>query len=225
MELVSTLLLILSAAAVVVYVVITEATDWIGRAEIIETRWPKLWRLMNNRPTRLILIVLALVMIGDATRDLKTGRESPEISFAPPKVALVEPTVALPQESPDSLRRRTIKLADDLQKYWATHPIPGFKESTPQNPVTPDEIAKKKQIEDYWAKLQVTYDTKYKDRVLGVIREYQGKGVSTGWLERAAENHMFGASPFNAPVCFQDELCQFRELAFHVDAQDHRVEF
>jgi hypothetical protein len=123
------------------------------------------------------------------------------------------------QEPANSLRRRTIKLADELNRFWAVNPIPGFPNSQATTP------EKSKEIQDYWATHETIYNTKYKDLILGILREYQQKGISVGWLDRAAENHMFGASPFSAPACFQDELCQFKELAFHVDARGNKIEF
>lgn len=32
-----------------------EFLDWIGRFEFIESRWPRAWAEINNRPMRLIL--------------------------------------------------------------------------------------------------------------------------------------------------------------------------
>jgi thiosulfate reductase cytochrome b subunit len=41
----------------VLYLFISEFLDIIGRLEIIERKWPKLWGLLNNRPMRLVLII------------------------------------------------------------------------------------------------------------------------------------------------------------------------
>jgi hypothetical protein len=126
-------------------------------------------------------------------------------------------------ESPVSLRRRTIKLSNEIFDFWQKHPTP----SQPvQNPANDDERKRNKDFDDYWRTVDGLYKREYKERLLGIVREYKGKGVATGYLEAAAENHTFGASAFSmigSPVCSQDEICQFRELAFHVDAQDQLI--
>jgi hypothetical protein len=38
--------------------ILVELLDWKGRFEVIEKNWPKVWSAMNNRPMRLVLIVL-----------------------------------------------------------------------------------------------------------------------------------------------------------------------
>jgi hypothetical protein len=40
------------------YFVVVELLDWTGRLELIENRLPKLWRVLNARPSRLILLFL-----------------------------------------------------------------------------------------------------------------------------------------------------------------------
>src|SRR5260370_21695528 len=129
-------------------------------------------------------------------------------------------------ESVDSLRRRTVRLANEYSDFWVKNPGPPYP--SVQNPVTEQDIKRQKVWDEYWRRVTAVYDRKYKDRIIGTIREYKTKGIPTGYLEAAAENHVFAASPFSqtgflVPTCSQDELCQFRELAYHVDAKDQMI--
>jgi hypothetical protein len=224
MEMLTTLFLFVAALAIILYAVLTEGTDWIGRAEIIEQRWPGLWGLMNNRPMRLILIVVALVMVGHGIQDLRGGAEPLTVSFKPPTVpTIIAPSPQTTPESANSLRRRTIKVASDLFLFWSKRPLPL---QPVQNPST-DEDRKRNAVWDtYWREANGIYATEYKDRIIGIIREYKTKGIPTGYLEQAAENHTFGAWAFSvsgSPICSQDEVCELRELAYHVDANDQMI--
>jgi hypothetical protein len=66
---------------------------------------------------------------------------------------------------------------------------------------------------------------KYKDVMVGIIREYHAKGVAVGFLEQSLSQRVpVWAIPGSA---WEDnpqyELGQFRELAFHVDAKDQMI--
>ena len=63
--------------------------------------------------------------------------------------------------------------------------------------------------------------------MIGIVREYNAKGIRTGFLENSLSQRppmvvlpgsVFEASP-------NDELFQFRELAYHVDANDNLITF
>ena len=43
---------LLAAAIVLLLLGAVEALDWVGRLDLIQARWPVLWRLLNNRPVR-----------------------------------------------------------------------------------------------------------------------------------------------------------------------------
>src|SRR5271163_1939073 len=98
MEILKTLFQLMAGAGIILYAILTEATDWIGRAEVIEKRWPKLWSLMNNRPMRLVLITVALVMIGDVIQDVRADAEPASVTFQSPKVPSI---VLIPTAEPN----------------------------------------------------------------------------------------------------------------------------
>ncbi len=148
MELFSTVLLIVAAVAIVLYVVITEVTDWVGRTEIIEKRWPRLWAVMNNRPMRLVLILLAIVMAVHAGQELRSGADPPEVNISAPKVPELQAATPDQPEAPDSLRRRTIGLADELYDFVTerqrNHPPYSYPDSNDPNPSEEKKAAIKK---------------------------------------------------------------------------------
>jgi hypothetical protein len=74
-----------------------EVLDWIGRLEIIEKRWPRIWAAINNRPLRLIFYLFFIVALGeDAAERIKEAHEVPPlvVTFVAPKspdVTFVQP--------------------------------------------------------------------------------------------------------------------------------------
>jgi len=135
-------------------------------------------------------------------------------------------------EQPDSLRRRTMKLADEVKKYVVT------REQSPNRPPVaipnsnnpnPSE-EEKKAMERYHKYEQDTWDyymSHYRAQMVGIIREYNAKGVQTGYLESSV-NQSIPLIFFPGMVGDEgpaDELYQFRELAYHVDGNDHLIVF
>jgi hypothetical protein len=135
----------------------------------------------------------------------------------------------LTQKEPDgSLRRRTMRLANEISDYlrgrFESHPPYAYPSSSDPNPSEERKAAIKKAVE-YDQRTQDDYLRKYKDRAVGIIREYREKGVTVGFLEQSFGTRvpiwaMPGAAWEESP---QNELAQFRELAFHVDAKDQLI--
>jgi hypothetical protein len=228
MEMLSALLLIAVAIALIAYAVITEATDWIGRAEIIEKRWPKLWRAMNNRPMRLILIIVALVMVAHVIQDLRAGETAPVVVLKPPTAPAIEKTKTEPVESPNSLRRRTMRLADEFFNFVRDrqehHPPFAYPDSRDPNP-SAERLKAIAICQKYDTETSDKYNRLYCDRLVGIIREYQAQGVPVGFLESSAAQGNIqwvppGGSWEGGPT---DQLAQFRNLAYRVDAEDHLI--
>jgi hypothetical protein len=66
---------------------------------------------------------------------------------------------------------------------------------------------------------------KYKDHAVGMIREYHGKGIFVGFLEQVFSRDVPAWAPPGSmwEDTPQDNLGQFRELAFHVDGKDQMI--
>jgi hypothetical protein len=228
MELLTTLFLFVAALAIVAYGIVTEATDWIGRAEIIEQRWPGLWRIMNNRPMRLILLAVAVAMIGHATEDFEKGAESPEVIFRAPRVPELARLDSVPLEPADSLRRRTMRIANEVSDFlrnrFESHPPYAYPDSRDPNPSDERKAAIKKCLE-YDQQTTDQYMRRYKDLMVGIVKEYAAKGVSTGFLEQSFTQRVpvWGIPGSVWEDSPQNELGQFKELAFHVNAKDQMI--
>jgi hypothetical protein len=128
------------------------------------------------------------------------------------------------QEPKDSLRRKTIRLADELTEFWAKNPPPPL----PNNKDASDYPQKQAAMSEYERRVKGIYEHKYKVRLLEIVRTYKQKGVPTGSLEADAENQIFGAVWFSwsgnqPPLCGVDEVCQLRELSWFVDARDEPI--
>lgn len=131
---------------------------------------------------------------------------------------------SLERESTESLRRRTIKLSDELEDFWVKNPAPAQQ----GNKDAPDYAQKQQAFADYEQRVRKTYQDRYRVRLLEIIRTYKQKGIPIGSLEADAENQVFGAawfssSGFHPPTCQMDEVCQLRQLAWFVDAKDNPI--
>lgn len=97
-----------------------------------------------------------------------------------------------------------------------------------QNASTEEDRQRNAAWDQYWRDAKAAYlNADYRHRLVGIIREYKNKGIDTGYMEQAFDqpDRLVGAAPFGGwqlDNCMQymTELCQLRELAYHVDAND-----
>jgi hypothetical protein len=107
------------------------------------------------------------------------------------------------KEGARSLRRRTVRLANDLDTFMA--------ERWAKRPVDQEEARKFDQ-----ATINL-YLSLYKSRTMGVIQELQAKGLDVGLLGApgaAQSRYLMG-----------DETRQLRDLAYHLDEKGNVVHF
>ena len=57
----------------VAFAIFIEILDWQGRAEVMEEKFPRLWRVLNARPARLVLLV---VLVGFLAKDFHDASAS-----------------------------------------------------------------------------------------------------------------------------------------------------
>lgn len=136
---------------------------------------------------------------------------------------------ALTQKEPyDSLRKRTVKVANEISDFlrggFQSHPPYAYPSSNDPNPSEERKAAIKK-AQEYDQKTTDEYMRKYKDRAVGIINEYRAKGVQVGFLEQSFGR---GVPAWVQPGSLweetpQNELGQFKELAFHVTAKDQMI--
>jgi hypothetical protein len=117
-------------------------------------------------------------------------------------------------ESKNSLRKRVVRLTDDLEALVrdqnATLPSPEQAQT-----MTPEQKNASKQAFDEAAKrMTALYLNQFRSRTVGIIAELKAKGLMTdywdGPLEKGAEFRPLGGG----------EIQRLRELAYHLDGQD-----
>jgi len=239
LEILVSLLRLLSLGLVVIWLLLAEYLDMRGRMEIVEQHHPKTARWLNSRPFRLILLLIVFVMLADDVRENIKVAEA-EFSSAPPPMKFIAPlppqvVQAGPRlrgfvEPRNSLRRKTSRLVKELNEFWSHRPSPA--QQPVQNASTDEDRKHNAAWDQYSRDAKAAYlEAEYRQRIVGIVREYQNKGVDTGYMERAFDqpDRLAGAAPFggwqlDACMAYMNELCQLRELSFHVNEKDERVD-
>jgi hypothetical protein len=132
------------------------------------------------------------------------------------------------QEPNDSLRRRTFKLADEftafLVKSQKDKPPDAFPSSADPNP---SEERKKamRESQAYYRAIEDFYFMHFKDRFVGIVKEYNAKGVRTGYLEYDFAQRVPYIPAHGSVTDGTDDLSMLRDLAYHVDGRDHLITF
>ena len=228
------LLTLLPLAVITLFFAFAEYLDWHGRMEILEKKHPRIWRLVNDRPFRLILLLLIFAILSaelkETLKNLLEPDEAPIVRFVAPSVPSIAPVTTTPSEPSDSLRRRTIKVADALYDYMDTrrknHPPYAYPQPNDPNP-SEEQKKKIKVCGEYDEATHSYYNKHFRDQIVGIIREYNAKGVKTAWLENTATQGNLPIAQEGSPWegSRQDDLSQFRDLAYHVDAGDKLIAF
>jgi hypothetical protein len=131
-------------------------------------------------------------------------------------------------EAPASLRRRTAEAADDLYKYIVKRaegrPPDAWPNSSEPDP-SPERREAIKRSQNYAQETQDYYMKHFKGRMVGIIKEYEAKGVPTRFLENDFKQRVPGIAETGSVWEGMDDLSRFRELAYRVDAKDHLIVF
>lgn len=209
-----------------------EILDVSGRLDILEKKYPKLWSLANRRPARLLLLAMCAGFLAKDIKDATDIPDPPIVKLQPPVISVLPSSEAVGgyREPKDSLRRRTMRVADELYDYLkkraAEQPPVVVPDSSDPNP----SEERKKAIRLYQQYAQETQDYYLKhfmDRMVGIVKEYESKGVHTHYLENDFKQRVPGAMAIGSDWegSSMDELSQFRDLAYRVDARDHLIVF
>lgn len=211
--------------------------DMAGRFDYLQTHFPTLIKWSERREFQGLLLLICLgLLIGDGyellTKEVPETHLPPVVFKAPepPTITVTKVVSAAPKESPNSLRRRTIRLVNELIAFWSQRPMP--PQQPVQNPSTEDDRQRNAKWDQYWREATAAYlNANFRERILGIVREYKAKGIPIGFLEQGAEqaNRLIGSAPFGggglAEDCsrFLTDVCELRELAYHVDANDQPI--
>jgi hypothetical protein len=78
------LLTLAAASLLIVVAVIMFLLDMIGRAEIVEMRWPKVWGIITSRPLILLFLVASLALLDRDFKDAMAIAPAPVVRMATP---------------------------------------------------------------------------------------------------------------------------------------------
>jgi hypothetical protein len=120
-------------------------------------------------------------------------------------------TAAPFKEPKDSLRKRTVRLVDEIEA-WAKARSADY----PQ-PLGQDDATLEKRRREFNIKLEQEYDEKYKQRLLVVVKQLDIAGCDTGYL--------LGQYGLKVRTPTGDELEQIRNMAYRLNAHDKLVQF
>jgi len=130
------------------------------------------------------------------------------------------------KESPNSLRRRTIALEHEVSDYLGARDAgkPTTWKGGPPTTLEEKKIAETDQ--SYRDETQRFYLARYAGRIEAIVQEYKAKGVDTRYFDG---NTIQGYPYFYAlgsPVTAMcdDLLCRLRELTYHIDIYDNRID-
>lgn len=113
------LLLLIPLGLIAVLLLFAEYLDWHSRLEIMERRHPKLTRLINDRPFRLVLLCMVFAMLGlDLKQTLKQPViESPNFKFPVPTVpAIAQSSAQQPDVRNIRFKERAFNLISQIRK-------------------------------------------------------------------------------------------------------------
>jgi len=228
-ELIGHLLVLGFAALVLLAAFVFVVIDMLGRVGYLKDKVPWLDRMLERRAAIGILLLVAIFLLtGDGYELL--NKEAPPIPSGPTVIlkSVLPFTISFSDESPTSLRRRTLKLADQVQKFLverATNPdrprvaIAG---SYGPNPSDEEKLAIKR-WQEYDQETIDTYTRLYRNLMVGIVMEYKNKGVPVGYLDSSLSQHLPTLYMYGQVGDWGDDLAQFRNLAYRVDPHDNLI--
>ena len=195
------------------------AVEAMDKAESIQKRAPWIPKILERRDAFVALLLIGVVLlVGDGyellTKEMPEVPSLPTIVFKAPVVpAIVAPPAPLSRrESANSLRHRVWRLADQIDQFWTVKrkgaPFPGEDQQ-------PQKMQKWQMVSDREC------NDKFKGKILDLVQEVGAKGVNIkihGWLDYSA------ILVQNQRCLLGDELEAFRELGFHLDANDNKID-
>lgn len=211
MELAATILLYLCVGLFGIYLIATEFLDTIGRMEIIERKWPKLWAAMSNRPMRLVLLVLLVALLAKDVAERSQQTAPPILNVTLPDT----PAPIVQECAPETanVKRRTGNPPPTKPTAKAATPPPiGHFTVTQKSDIStrPDapyktDVTVQSDIEFPTLKLLVTCDHDLVDGNGGISGMFRGgSGILKDHRNQVGFQYSFAMPPFgpNNPVIF-----------------------
>jgi hypothetical protein len=239
------ILLAVFGAIVLVLLFVKEALDMAARIEYAEGAFPKLTKWAADKKWHRILLVSTLLFYGGTLYELLKEPPPPNIQWTDPRTSLVAPiirengelqkqiAVLTEKEPEDSLRRRTINLANKLDHYvqtrWDNHPSRLCEGPNIQQP-TAEQTKALQECRRYDNETTNYINDNFKEKWIGIVREYEAKGVKVATLvndmeqNHPAQNTFLPFWPSVNDGNYASAQSKFRELAYHVDARGNRID-
>jgi hypothetical protein len=220
------LLLIVYGAIFLAGLLLKEALDMGARIEYAEATFPQLAKWVASKKWQRILLIGTLLFYGATLYEiLKAPTLCINWPFDPGQTQIGEIirenrdlkaqlAPLLVKESQTSLRRRTVKLADELEKFnqdrWRNHPPNAANDPN----ATPEQKAVVRASQLYDQETLDTCKSRFKDRTIGIIEELKTRGLDIGNMDKIVE----------AQGCLGlwggDFIKPLRDLAYHLNADD-----
>jgi hypothetical protein len=102
-------------ALLAVITVAAEILDWIGRCEIIQNRFPRVWSAMNNRFLRVVALLFMITFVG---KDISDRAKEPPVpalvvNIAPPPAPIIQ--MIQPPSPPGNGSKRIVQTGNNNQ--------------------------------------------------------------------------------------------------------------
>jgi hypothetical protein len=188
-------LLAVFGGVVLFFLLVGAAIDMAARIEYAQETFPRLRKLTENRKWRTVLLIATCFFYGGTLYELLREPSAVSLVLANPGARLIEPIIqenqqlraelsVLRKEEPDgSLRRRTMRLADDLGTFCQARMI-GFPSYSSTDPnAAREQQAQNKHIHD----TQELCTSKFKVRTAGILQELKGKELDIGMMDKVVE--------------------------------------
>jgi len=216
---------------------------WLGVLTTPKKPSPWIKRFIETKKWHRLLLTATCFFYGATLYELLKDAPPPIFKWPDYRIAQMAPVVeenrelqaqiaALTGKEPDdSLRHKTLSIANAVQHYLEEraeqHPAYAYPDSRTPNP-TAEQKQKIAACLKYDGETWTHYRDIFIEKMVAIAKEYDSKGVQVGYLQNGLTQHPpWVGSPGMTSVadveCMQD-LCKFKELAYHVDAKDARID-
>jgi hypothetical protein len=209
---------------VLLFIALRAAIDLAASIDYAQETVPWFKKFAETQKWHRILLTATCLFYGGTLYELLQETPLVPLRFTDPGTPVIAPIVQENREltarlasqnrkeSRNSLRRQVWRLADQIDQFWVAK-----RKEAP----SPGEDQQQRKMQKWIEVSDRECNGKFKDKILGLVQEVEAKGVNAkvhGWLD-------WSAILVQNQRCPQgDELESFRELGFHLDANDNEIE-
>jgi hypothetical protein len=179
------------------YLILSELLDVVGRLDLIEQKWPRVGKLLNNRPVRLALILFLLVAVW---KDLSEHNE--EAKPAPLAVQIAGPAAPKIDEYEREIATLNNQVAD-LKKSQSTGAR--YKPPKPAEPSGPN-------------------NAQLADSAKDIARRFRSLQEDLNWHDKnERETHSNGANGPIPPGFYNSQIQRIQPIRTEAIALQHQI--